>query len=97
MLKFPDKTPTDELTREFIWSDWLQEGDTISVSPAPIISTSNGLTVEGSLVSNDGTSVTCMVTGGTADQTYEISCTIWTEETGEKVTRYATQKVKAKL
>lgn len=106
MIKAKDKIPTDNLTRQFDWDQWLQDGDTISVTTVPTFAVDRkdglpvgdgDLVVTGHLVSSDGRSVFCMMSEGIVGVTYEVACTIWTNGSGERVTRYASQAVKEKL
>ncbi len=68
-LKDPDAT----LDYAFDWSSWLQSGETIS---SYSITVDSGITKEGDSQSNGV--VTVWLSGGTAGQTYSVSCKITT-------------------
>jgi len=63
-------------SREGAKSDWLASGETIT--GATVIADS-GVTVEGYGIDTTGTYVTCRLSGGTAGNSYTITCTITTD------------------
>jgi hypothetical protein len=70
------KSPAAILDYEFDWSTWIPTGDTIS---AVTFTGSSGITVETSpAVSHTNSTATAWVGGGTAGQTYTLSCQITT-------------------
>jgi hypothetical protein len=61
------KDPASRLDYPIDWSDWLEDGDTITVSAWTVPA---GITVATS--SNTTTTATVWLTGGTLGQTYEL-------------------------
>lgn len=71
------KTPTEERLFDFDWVEDLDTGETISSSPAPVVTaTPTGLTIEGIVIS--GARVQAKFKAGTAAQQYHVSCVIVT-------------------
>ncbi len=79
-----DKDPTGILDYTFDWApltnesgttDWLVSGDTIS---SYVITAESGITVDNDTLSNESTSVTVWLSGGTAGAIYTVACKITT-------------------
>ena len=58
-------------------SDWLASGETISTKT---VTPSDGITVDGSEITDTDTSVTLWLSGGTAGQDYTVACKIVTSD-----------------
>ncbi len=71
---FP-KDPDAILDWEFDWSDWLQDGETIS---SYVVTVPSGLTLA-SHAESDGL-VTAWCSGGTSGGSYVVACKIVTSE-----------------
>lgn len=69
------KDPNDVVDFKFNWSDWLTERGSDTISSATFI-VDTGLTKDSE--SNDTTSATVMLSGGTAGTTYTVTCRITT-------------------
>jgi hypothetical protein len=70
------KSPASTLDYEFDWTNWMPATDTIS---SVTFTASTGLTVASSPAPSHTTlTATAWLTGGTAGQTYTLSCTITT-------------------
>lgn len=89
-----DKDPNEVLDYVFDWApasnhrrgadgDWLVGGDTISTRT---VTAESGLTVASSAITDDSTSVTVWLSGGTAGTSYRVSCRVVTAggRTGER-------------
>ena len=72
------KDPQAVLNYTFDWSDWLPGG--VTIASASITSTPVGLTL--GTPSNDSTSITIEIRGGTAGTEHELTWTV-TFSTGE--------------
>ena len=81
-----DKTEAGVIWYKFDWKaytngtgskDWLAEDETIL---SYIIVSDAGLTISVELLTDDDTSVSILVSGGTFDEYYDVSCTIETSE-----------------
>jgi hypothetical protein len=59
--------------REGADSDWLASGETIS---GATVTAQSGVTVENYGLTDSNTSVTCRLSGGTAGNSYTVTCTI---------------------
>lgn len=69
------KDPDAELDYLFDWSDWLVDGDTISVKAViPEI----GITVKSSEIVDVNTAVVVWLSGGTVGRGYNVVCRITT-------------------
>lgn len=73
MAKRFKKDPDAVLDYQWDWSDWLATGDTIS---SYTVTPDTGLTLDDD--SNDSTSVTAWLSGGTAGAIYNVVCNIVT-------------------
>ena len=69
------KDPDAVLDWKFDWSRWLAAGETIT---SHTVTPTAGLTVDSSLVTDDDTSVTAWLSGGTAGTRYTVTCHIVT-------------------
>lgn len=70
------KAPNDVLDYEWDWSVWLPTGDTISTVSW---TAADGLTIETSPASsNTTTTATVWLGGGTAGETYNVTCEVTT-------------------
>ena len=67
------KDPNAQLDYKFDWSNWLDTSETIQ---SYTLTVPSGLTKVDE--SNDDTTVTVWLSGGTAGQTYEVVCRITT-------------------
>jgi len=67
------KDPDAVLDYVFNWSSWLQDGDTIDTYT---VDADAGLTVDSD--SNTTTAVTAWLSGGTAGQSYGVTCHVVT-------------------
>jgi hypothetical protein len=85
-MRFPPKDPDATLDYRFDWKaktngtgrqDYLQSGETI-VSHSIIAS--SGITIESSGTVDSDTAVIVWVSGGTAGQTYTLTCRITTSD-----------------
>lgn len=65
------KDPAALLDYQFDWTDWLDQGETIS---SYTIDADPGLTVHSD--AQDGPVVTVWLSGGTAGRIYNVTCTI---------------------
>ena len=83
------KDPSDELIYTFTLADFLGDGETIS--SAAITGDPSGLTI-GSVTLSDSTA-TALISGGTAGETYEVTCEA-TLSTGETLNRRGFLKVR---
>jgi hypothetical protein len=72
---FDTKDPDD--IDKFTWSfaDWLDTGESINGSSFPDFP--SGLTLDSS--SDDATSVTATISGGTAGESYDVTCRVTTD------------------
>lgn len=70
-----DKDPNAVLDYQWDWSDWLDEGETITVA---VITVPAGLTLDSQV--DTGATVTAWLSGGTAGDGYRIICHIETSE-----------------
>lgn len=77
-----DKDPDAVLDYKFDWSGWLASGETI-VSKE--ISASDGLSVSSSSITDDDTSVTVWLSGGTAGVWYDVTCRITTSSSPARI------------
>jgi len=84
MSSFFTKDPNAVLDYVFDWaastngtgsSDWLATAETISTKT---ITSTTGITVDSSSITDSNTSVTVWLSGGTAGTDYEIACKIVT-------------------
>ena len=84
MSSFFTKDPNAVLDYVFDWaastngtgsSDWLATAETISTKT---ITSTTGITVDSSSITDSNTSVTVWLSGGTAGVNYEIACKIVT-------------------
>lgn len=96
---FPEKHPTSILDYLFDWapkrnnrgvSNWLREDETILVKT---VTATNGITVVSSNIVDEESAVQVLLSGGTIDETYSISCRIETNQ-GRDDTRTATILIK---
>lgn len=78
------KDPSAVLDYRFDWraltngtgkSDWLASGETISTHT---VTATTGLTVDSSSLTDTSSSVTAWLSGGTAGETYTVTCQIVT-------------------
>lgn len=69
------KDPAAQLDYEFDWSTWLASGETISSATVTVPS---GMTLDSQVDAAD--SVTAWLTGGTAGNTYIVTCQITTSQ-----------------
>jgi hypothetical protein len=69
------KDPGAVLDWCFDWSGWLATGETIT---SHTVTAATGLTVDSSLATDDDTSVTAWLSGGTAGARYTVTCHIVT-------------------
>lgn len=69
------KDPDAVLDWKFDWSRWLATSETIT---SHTVTSTAGLTVDSSLVTDDDTSVTAWLSGGTAGTRYAVTCHIVT-------------------
>jgi hypothetical protein len=56
-------------------ADWLEDGETIATHT---VTATTGITVDDSDITDDGTSVTVWLSGGTAGESYRVTCAIVT-------------------
>lgn len=71
------KDPNAVLDYKFDWSDWLAAGETISTRT---ITAGSGITVDSSSITDTNTSVTVWLSGGTAGDSYDVTCQIVTSD-----------------
>jgi hypothetical protein len=85
-----EKTEAGVLWYKFDWkaytnetgnTDWLGTDETIS---SYSISNEAGITIESSSLTDDSTSVSVLVSGGTPEEYYDITCSIVTTEGQEQ-------------
>jgi hypothetical protein len=69
------KDPNAVLDWRFDWSGWLADAETIT---SHTVTAATGLTVDSSLTTDDDTSVTAWLSGGTAGTRYTVTCHIVT-------------------
>lgn len=69
------KDPDAVLDYKFDWSRWLTDGETIN---SQTTTASTGVTVDSSSITDDGTSVTVWLSGGTPGNTYTVQSRITT-------------------
>jgi hypothetical protein len=74
MKRFPAKDPAAVKDYKWDWSDWL-DGDTIATHT---VTAEDGITKDSSSITDDSTSVTVWISGGTAGSEYQITCQIVT-------------------
>ena len=78
MSKTMPKKPSAVLDYKFDWSNWLASGETISTRT---ITAEDGITVDSSSITDSSTSVTVWLSGGTANESYNVTCDITTSAT----------------
>lgn len=78
-MGFPKRVhdPDAVLDYPFNWSDWLPEGDAIE---SAVVTAESGITVQGTPAVVGGTKVVPYVSGGTAGQSYDLTCHIVTTD-----------------
>ena len=98
---FPEKHPSAKLDYLFDWapkrnnrglSNWLRDDETISTKT---ITVTSGITVESENIIDDNSAVQIVLSGGTLDTTYSISCSIVTNQ-GREDTRTGTVLIKSR-
>jgi hypothetical protein len=72
-LAIVEKDPVAVLTYTISWAAWLATGDTIS---AVVWTVPTGITQDA--VSNDSTTASITLSGGTHGETYDVKCKITT-------------------
>lgn len=75
ILKDPDAT----LDYTFDWSDWLDEGETITTSDVTV----SGVVLESAALA--GAFVTAWVSGGTAEQRASVTCKVTTSNVPPRI------------
>ncbi len=73
-----NKSPSDVLDYTFNWSDWLNTGDSIASCTFTINGGDNALSIVGDY--NDDSKCVVVLSGGTSNTGYLISCSITTED-----------------
>lgn len=68
------KDPEAVLDYEFDWSDWLEDGETLS---SRTVTVTSGLTKESDAITG-GNAVTVWLSGGTAGSSYTVECKVTT-------------------
>lgn len=69
------KSPSDVLDYSWVWSAWLAEGEVIVTSTVTV---ETGLTLDND--SNDTTSATAWISGGSVGETYQVNNQIVTDQ-----------------
>jgi hypothetical protein len=69
------KDPQARLDYPFSWADWLEAGDAITTATVTVPA---GITLDGTTIV--GSTVVAWLTGGTAGDTYEVTCHIETTD-----------------
>jgi hypothetical protein len=67
--------PDSTLDYKWDWSDWLEQGETITVQS---VVAEAGISVDSSAIADAGLSVTAWISGGTDKQSYVATCEITT-------------------
>lgn len=75
------KDPDAVLDYQVDWSAWLASGETISTHT---VTADDGITVDSSSITDDSTTVTAWVSGGTAGRKYRVTYHITTSEGREE-------------
>ena len=70
-----EKDPSAVLDWKFNWSNWLAAAETIS---SATVTVESGLTKDSQ--SNDTTTVTVWLSGGTLGEIYEVTCRVTTNQ-----------------
>lgn len=70
-----EKDPSAVLDWKFNWTNWLSAAETIS---SATVTVESGLTKDSE--SNDTTTVTVWLSGGTLGETYEVTCRVTTNQ-----------------
>lgn len=69
------KDPDAVLDWKFDWASWLADGETIV---SHTVAADDGITVDSSNVTDDDTSVTAWLSGGTDGTRYSVTCRVVT-------------------
>lgn len=72
-----EKNAAAVLDWKFDWSDWLTTAETISSQTTTV---TTGITLASSSITDTNTSVTAWLSGGTLGITYQVDCTITTNQ-----------------
>lgn len=70
-----EKDPSAVLDWQFNWTNWLAAAETIS---SATVTVESGLTKDSQ--SNDTSTVTVWLSGGTLGETYEVTCRVTTNQ-----------------
>lgn len=70
-----EKDPSAVLDWKFNWTNWLSAAETIS---SATVTVESGLTKDSQ--SNDTSTVTVWLSGGTLGETYEVTCRVTTNQ-----------------
>lgn len=72
-----DKAPAEKKDYQIAWSTWLPSGDTISTSTWTV---PDGITEDDARTTNDTTTATIWLSGGTVGQKYRVVNSITTAQ-----------------